>query len=570
VFAVRAGFGCIHAGGERRAGSRVDTRWVFRAWRVGAVLVVVGLALPAGASGAPEHAEVAFVSGGSIFAARADGSERRALASPRQPGEQLAYPVWSPDGTTLVYVSAVAQGGDPETGPDAARLMIFDGVVSRPLTALRDGVYDTSPTWSPDGSMLAFARTTEARNRFRSTIVTMSLATGAERTLAAVHLGARFRSVGEPAWSPDGSTIAYTQARLDSEYHFRPLIRVVPSAGGEPRTVIRDAQSASWSPDGGRLAFASVRDRNGRRCGSDECWYAGELYTARADGSDARRLTFNEGDDARPTWSPDGSRLLFTSDRNLPERDSSEVYSIASEGSCLTWLTNGTPSSGQPAWRPGTGTRYDPGSCDPGSRPALIDTPRLPRVRDGLWLGARFDGLLLSDIQRSGRDRYLAYDDCEHFDPRRCPQTVLLVIEPACKTFTFRGITENAYRLRRRRGALLAFAGGEADGILFSGHTVTSIQLGTRNRLADVHRVVRGLRPLDHRRPVRRLAPPRVPRGLARRLDRTARTLRRHGTVKQTARALRTSRLDIRGRLRLRRALLAHGPYRYSACRHAD
>jgi hypothetical protein len=58
-----------------------------------------------------------------------------------------------------------------------------------------------------------------------------------------------------------------------------------------------------------------------------------------------------------------------------------------------------------------------------------------------------------------------------------------------------------------------------------------------------------------------------VPRGLARRLDRTARTLRRYGTVKQTARALRISRLDIRGRLRLRNALLADGRYRYSACR---
>ena len=540
---------------------------MFSAWRLFALLALVGLGLPAGASGAPEHAEVVFVSGGSIFAARADGGERHVLVGPTQPGEQLAYPVWSPDGATLVYVSAVAGGGDAGTGPEATRLVMFDGAASRPLTALRDGVYDSSPAWSPDGSMLAFARTTQTGNGFRSTIVTMSLATGAELTLVGVDLGGRFRSVDEPAWSPDGSTIAFTHSRLDAEYHFRPLIRVVSAAGGEPRTLIRDAQSAAWSPDGARLAFASVRDRNGRRYGSDECWYAGELYTASADGSGARRLTAHKGDDARPTWSADGSRLLFTSDRNLPERDSNEVYSIASDGSCLTWLTNGTPSSGEPAWRPGTGTRYDPGSCDPGAGPLLIDTSPLPRVRDGLWLGPRFDGLLLSNIQPSGREPYLAYDDCEHFDHARCPQTVLLLTEPACETFTFRGITENPYRLRRRRGALLAFAGGEENATLFSGHTVTSIQLGSRNRLADVDRIVRGLRPLGNPSPVRRLAPPRVPRRLARRLDRTAQTLRRHGTVKQTARALRISRLDVRGRLRLRKALLADGRYRYSACR---
>jgi Tol biopolymer transport system component len=535
-------------------------------WRVVAVLAGVGLGLPAGASGAPEHAEVVFVSDGSILAARADGGERRVLASPTRRGEQLAFPVWSPDGSTLAHVSAVARGRDAGDGPDAAQLMVFDGVASRPLTALRDEVFDSSPAWSPDGSLLAFARTTEAGDGFRSMIVTRSLATGVERTVVAVESDARFRSVGEPAWSPDGSTIAYTQWGLDSEFNFRPLIRVVASAGGEPRTLIRDALSPAWSPDGSRLAFASVRDRNGRRCGSDDCWYAGELYTARADGSGARRLTDNEGHDARPTWSPDGSRLLFTSDRNLPERDSSEVYSIASDGSCLTWLTNGTPASEQPAWRPGTGTRYDPGSCDPGSRPVLVDTPPLPRVRDGLWLGPRFDGLLLSNIQRSGRDPYLAYDDCEHFDVARCPQTVLLLTEPACETFTFRGMTENPHRLRRRRGALLAFAGGGENAALLSGHTVTSIQLGSRNRPADLDRVVERLRPLDNRRPVRRLAPPRVPRRLARRLDRTARVMRRHGTVEQTARALRISRLDVRGRLRLRRALLAHGRYRYSAC----
>jgi Tol biopolymer transport system component len=541
---------------------------VLSAWRVFAVLVV-GLGLPAGASGAPDHAEIAFVSGGSILAARADGGARRVLVGPTRPGEQLTSPVWSPDGATLVYMSGVAQGGDAGAGPDSRQLMIFDGMASRPITPLREGVYDYSPAWSPDGSMLAFARTTQTGNRYRSTLITRSLATGAERRLVAVDLGARLSSVGEPAWSPDGSMIAYTHSRLDSEYHFRPLIRVVSSAGGEPRTLIRDAQSPAWSPDGSKLAFASVRDRNGRRCGSHECWYAGELYTARADGSGARRLTANEGDDARPTWSPDGSRLLFTSDRNLPEGDSSEVYSVASDGTCLTWLTNGTPSSGEPSWRPRTGTRYDPGSCDLGSRPVLIESPPLPRLRDGLWLGPRFGGLLLSRVDHSWRDPYLAYEDCEHFDHRRCPQTVLLLTEPACETFTFRGITQNAYRLKRRRGTLLAFAGVEANAILLSGHTVTSIQLGSRNRLADVDRIVHALRPLDNPRPVRRLAAPRVPRPLARRLDRTALALRRHGTVRQTARALRISRLNVRGRLRLRRALLAYGRYRYSACEDA-
>lgn len=488
------------------------------------------------------------------------------LVSPTRPGEQLTEPVWSPDGSTLAYTSEVAPRSGLDTGPAAARVMLFDGTVSRPLTPLRRGIHDSSPAWSPEGSKLAFRRWIQTENRFSSRIVTRSLVGGAERTLVAIGLGPRFHSVGEPAWSPDGSTIAYTHSRLDSDYRFRPLIRTLPAVGGEPRTLIHDAQSAAWSPDGSRLAFASIRDRNGLRCGSDECWYAGELYTARSDGSGLRRLTTNEGDDARPTWSPDGSRLLFMSDRNLPEGDSSEVYSITPDGSCLTWLTNGTPASGAPSWRPGSGTRYDPANCDPRSLRVVIDTPRLPRIRSGLWLGPRFGGLLLSTTELAGREPYLAYYDCQRFDPRRCPQTVLLGSEPACETFTFRGITENPYRLRRRRGALLAFAGGEENAILFSGHAVTSIQLGERNQLTAVDRIVRGLRPLGRTRPVARLAPPRVPRRVARRLDLTARALRRQGSITRAADALRIDRFHVRGRLRLRTALLAFGRYRYSSC----
>jgi hypothetical protein len=527
------------------------------------VFVVLGLWMPGSVAAAPDHAEIAFVNGAEIWAARADGSDRRLLVAPTRSREVLSQPVWSPDGSALAYVSDVAPRGERGTDEGAARLMVFDEAGRRALTPLRNGVYAYSPAWSPDGSMLAFQRAILTRDRLRTEIVTRMIATGAERRLVGTGIGARLRTVGEPAWSPDGSTIAYTHARLDSGYHFKPLIRTLPAAGGAPRTLIRDAQSAAWSPDGTRLAFASVRDKNGVRCGSDECRYAGELYTAAADGTGLQRLTSNEGDDARPTWSPDGSRLLFTSDRNLPEGDSSEVYSIAGDGSCLTWLTNGIPPSASPSWRPGTGTRYDPGSCDPNARPALLDTPALPETRDGLWLGPKFRGLLMSDTER-GREPYLSYHDCEHFEPTRCFQTVLLGSERACRTFAFRGI--NTFRLLRRRGAILAYHSTAANARVLSGHTVTTIQLGGRNRLTDVDRVVSDLRPLESSQPVRRLAPPRVPHRLARRLELTARAVKRHGTVGQAARALGIARYDIRGRIRLRRALLAFGPYRYTSC----
>lgn len=169
----------------------------------------------------------------------------------------------------------------------------------------------------------------------RSSIVTRSVATGAERPLASVRALPRLTFLGEPSWCPDGTTIAYTGSGVDREYDRRPEIQTVAAGGGPSRLLIDDAQSPDWAPDG-RLAFASIRDENDRRCGNHQCRYAGERYTAAADGSGETRLTRNKGDDAAPAWSPDGSRILFTSDRNLPEHDSDEVYSVAADGSCLT------------------------------------------------------------------------------------------------------------------------------------------------------------------------------------------------------------------------------------------
>ena len=66
----------------------------------------------------------------------------------------------------------------------------------------------------------------------------------------------------------------------------------------------RDVQTPAWSPDGRKLAFVSQRDGNS------------EIYVMNADGSGQRRLTWSEGDDTHPSWSPDGRQLVFDSNRD--------------------------------------------------------------------------------------------------------------------------------------------------------------------------------------------------------------------------------------------------------------
>ena len=82
-----------------------------------------------------------------------------------------------------------------------------------------------------------------------------------------------------------------------------------PGPGRPVADVDQVGAAPSYSPDGTRIAYASIADHHGKQCGSDQCFWSGELYVADADGTQPRRLTKDEGDISIPRWSPDGSRI---------------------------------------------------------------------------------------------------------------------------------------------------------------------------------------------------------------------------------------------------------------------
>ena len=91
-----------------------------------------------------------------------------------------------------------------------------------------------------------------------------------------------------------------------------------------------------WSPDGRRIAFDSDRDGN---------W---EIYVMNADGSGVTRLTDNDAADGFPAWSPDGRRITFDSDRD----GNWEIYVMNADGSGVARLTDNGAADGFPAWSP--------------------------------------------------------------------------------------------------------------------------------------------------------------------------------------------------------------------------
>jgi Tol biopolymer transport system component len=149
-----------------------------------------------------------------------------------------------------------------------------------------------------------------------------------------------------------------------------------------------DDGAPAWSPDGRRIAFVSWRDTLAGK------WNLGpgSIYIMHFDpiagvGGNAFRLTDKGGNDTWPTWSPDGKRIAFQSDRGGDQ----DIWVINIDGSGLTNLTNSPSQDEHPAWSP-NGTQ-------------IAFTSRRGGVRDVWVMGA--DGSNPVNLTNTGdRDRY--------------------------------------------------------------------------------------------------------------------------------------------------------------------
>lgn len=286
---------------------------------------------------------------GEIWVMDSEGGNRSRLTAAGEAPTDAAgstSPAWSPDGERIAFASTgEAQGEDQDRFE--IYVMRADGEEMRRLT--EDDVYDATPTWAPDGTRIAHAHMPGFGTEQGDGVIVVMDTSGEGRIQLTRHPeGPEIVLDSHPAWSPDGTVIAFSRATFTEGGARTALYTIDPDGQGE-RLLIEDAVDPAWSPDGRFIAFTSIRDRNGETC-FHECSPSGEIYVARSDGTGLRRLTNDQADDHSPTWAPDGAHIAFVSDRSNRNEHENEIYVMAAAGGGVRRLTSTAVWDLEPDW----------------------------------------------------------------------------------------------------------------------------------------------------------------------------------------------------------------------------
>jgi dipeptidyl aminopeptidase/acylaminoacyl peptidase len=358
----------------------------------------------------------------------ASGSAPARQLTNMEPGDRLvrdSSPRWSPDGSKIAFLSN-------RSGKEQVWILPANGGEAYRLSGMEDPVSEIA--WSPDGAAIAFAcrepGKTESANKDVRVITRLRYKANGTgftdpRPRHIYSIGLETRAVNQitagdwedasPAWSPDGTKVAFVSCREpDREVKNWPDVWVTDLATGSTRKLTKSLGPCSkpvWSPSGESIVY--VGHTQGETGGASD-----ELFVVSVDGSGAKSLTaeFDRsvfdgvGSDSRydkalpgPLWSRAGDAVYFlstdggeTSVYRVPASGGPVEKVVGMHGLVVTSFDMGYDECGNEVFAYNGGTQLNPGDIFSGAPPR-----QLTRVNEDLF----------SSIELSPHDRFVYSGD---------------------------------------------------------------------------------------------------------------------------------------------------------------
>ena len=230
------------------------------------------------------------------------------------------FPVWSPDGSHIVFESDRAGNWD---------LYIIEVATRKDYALTTSSASDRFPNWSPDGNKIIFVSDREGE----TDLYTLNVSSGAVERLMNLPGNEMF-----PAWSPEGSEIGFSR-KTDISIELVQFSLKDLKATNFLQQTGRDLWPR-WSSDKTRLTFFSRRDTEG----IDD-----DIYILELTSGSIKRLTNKAGHDFCPSWHPNGELIVFVS---VLEDGSRSLCIVDMDGKVKSRLGKGFYRVTEPSWSP--------------------------------------------------------------------------------------------------------------------------------------------------------------------------------------------------------------------------